>query len=82
VSDNEKEPGWADGLEPKIRDQAVYLWRAFNAAGAAQAVSEGRWANANGGIDIGVVKSGAACSGTRATSSPPGRDPVGMLVEH
>ena len=52
-------PGWATDLEPKIRDQAVYIVDMFNKAGAADAMGEGHWPNANGGIDIGVATSGA-----------------------
>ena len=52
-------PSWADGLDPKIRDQALYIWESFNQDGAAEAVGEGHWANASGGIDIGVVTSPA-----------------------
>jgi subtilisin family serine protease len=53
------EPSWAESLNPKIRDQALYIWGKFNEAGAAEAVGEGHWANANGGLDIGVVTSPA-----------------------
>lgn len=59
MSDNEKAPGWAASLEPKIRDQAVYITSQFNQDGAAAAMGEGQWANANGGLDIGVATSGA-----------------------
>jgi subtilisin family serine protease len=52
-------PSWAVGLEPKIRDQAVYIVDKFNENGAADAMGEGHWKNANGGIDIGVATLGA-----------------------
>lgn len=55
-------PSWAVGLEPKIRDQAMYIVDKFNQKGAADAVGEGSLKNANGGITIGVEPSGAGVS--------------------
>lgn len=53
------EPSWADILDPKVRDQVEHICKAFNEAGAAEDMGEGPWANASGGIDIGVELSGA-----------------------